>query len=324
MNTMKMLVKREYWEHKGGIFWAPVVVSAFFLVISLISVIVAAIGAKKSGVMHVDGRDFVNVADFSKHLSAEDIHKMAEVLSLAYLPSIMPLIAVLAFVVFFYSLSSLYDDRKDKSILFWKSMPVSDTQTVLSKLFTILVVTPVIPLVIGLAVAVVLFLMFGITAQIMGVSLMGPALGMSNFYVIPLEILACLPIYIIWAFPSVAWFMLVSSWARQVPFLWAIGIPVILGVLLSIAEGITGAGIPYQWYWENIVGRLFGGFVPGVWLAFFESSNNMQIDPNQQPGLEILKASWSILGYAKVWIAVAAGVAMTYASIRLRRYRDDG
>ncbi len=324
MNTMKMLVKREYWENKGGMFWAPVVVSAFFLAISFISVIVAAIGAKQGGVVHVNGNDFVNVADFSKHLSPDDIHKIAEVLSMAYLPSIMPLMAVLAFVVFFYSLSSLYDDRKDKSVLFWKSMPISDTQTVLSKLFSILVITPLVPLVVGLAVAVLLFLMFGITAQIMGVSLIGEALSLSNFYLLPLEILACLPIYVVWAFPSVAWFMLVSAWARQVPFLWAVGIPVILGVLLSIAEAITGAGIPYEWYWENIVGRLFGGFVPGVWLAFFDASNNMQIESDHQAGWEILKASWAILGYTKVWIAVALGTVMTYAAIRLRRYRDEG
>jgi len=231
---------------------------------------------------------------------------------------------VLAFVVFFYSLSSLYDDRKDKSILFWKSMPVSDTQTVLSKLFTILVVTPLIPLIIGFFIFIILFTTIAIAAQTLGVNIAGPALATSDLYLLPLQVLACLPIYILWAFPSVAWFMMVSAWAPRFPILWAVGIPIIIGVLLSFSAGVTGLHIPHEWYWENIVGRLFGGFVPGVWLAFFDVSSGVTVKNDSPGGAEILQASWAILGYAKVWIAVAIGCAMTYAAIRLRRYRDEG
>ena len=147
---------------------------------------------------------------------------------------------------------------------------------------------------------------------------------MSDLYLLPLQVLACLPIYILWAFPSVASFMMVSAWAPRFPILWAVGIPVIIGVLLSFSAGITGINIPHEWYWENIVGRLFGGFVPGVWLAFFDVTSDVTVRNNAPGGGDILQASWAILGYVKVWIAVAAGVAMTYAAIRLRRYRDDG
>ena len=82
--------------------------------------------------------------------------------------------------------------------------------------------------------------------------------------------------------------------------------------------------IPYQWYWENIVGRLFGGFVPGTWLAFFDVTANIGHRSGSPTGSDILQSSWAILGYAKVWIAVGVGCAMTYAAIRLRRYRDEG
>lgn len=321
MNTMKWLVKRETWENKGGMFWAPAIVGAFFTVMLLISVVIGVFGVKEGGGMHING---MLVHDLSDHMPAKDKIEIAQGLAMSYLPSIAPLMAVLAFVVFFYSLSSLYDDRKDKSVLFWKSMPVSDTQTVLSKLFTILVLTPLVPLAIGFVISIIFTLAIGLALQVLGVSVLGTTLGTADFYLLPLEVLACLPIYIIWAFPSVAWFMLVSAWARQVPFLWAVGIPVIIGVLLSISEGMSGVGIPHEWYWENIVGRLFGGFVPGVWLAFFDGSNNMEMEPGKHSGLEILQASWAILGYAKVWIAVALGAAMTYAAIRLRRYRDEG
>jgi len=166
--------------------------------------------------------------------------------------------------------------------------------------------------------------MISLQMLILGVNLFGYILSSSDLYLLPIQLLACLPIFIIWAFPSVAWFMMVSAWARRFPILWAVGIPVILGVLLSISEGMTGVGIPHEWYWENIVGRLFGGFIPGTWLAFFDSNSNVDIEPGKHSGLEILKASWAILGYAKVWIAVGIGAAMTYAAIRLRRYRDEG
>ncbi|GAE49902.1 membrane protein [Xanthomonas arboricola pv. pruni str. MAFF 311562] len=63
---------------------------------------------------------------------------------------------VLAFVVFFYSLGSLYDDRRDRSVLFWKSLPVSDVQTVLSKAAWALLLAPLIAIVIGVLVGLAL------------------------------------------------------------------------------------------------------------------------------------------------------------------------
>lgn len=321
MNTMKMLVKREYWEHKGGIFWAPAIVGAFFTVMLLISVAVAVFGVKNGTGMHING---VLVQDLSAQMPLESKLNIAHGLSMSYLYSILPLLVVLTFVVFFYSLSCLYDDRKDKSILFWKSMPVSDTQTVLSKLFTILVVSPLVPLALGLVIAIIFALGAGLAFQSIGVSVLGTTLSSSDFYLVPLQILACLPIYMLWAFPSVAWFMMVSAWSPRFPILWAVGIPVIIGVLLSISEGMSGVGIPHEWYWENIAGRLFGGFVPGTWLAFFDVTSDPGVRNHSPGGLEILKASWAILGYSKVWIAAGLGVAMTYATIRIRRYRDDG
>jgi len=321
MNTMKMLVKREYWENKGGILWAQIIVGGFYALMLVIGIAFAMFTVK-----HGEGANFngVMVHDLSAHMSDKDKMEAAQGLSATYLPSVAPLLIVLAFVVFFYSLSSLYDDRKDKSILFWKSMPVSDTQTVLSKLFAILVVTPLVPLIIGFFIFIILFSALAISAQTLGVNVAGPALGMSDLYLMPLQVLACLPIYIIWAFPSVAWFMMVSAWAPRFPILWAVGIPVIIGVLLTFSAAITGIDIPYEWYWENIVGRLFGGFVPGVWLAAFDVTSDIGLKHDTPGGADILQASWAILGYAKVWIAAGLGVVMTYAAIRLRRYRDDG
>ena len=320
MNTMKWLVKREYWENKGGIFWAATIVAAAFTVLMSIAIVLSAAGVTKGG-MHING---VDLHELSGVVTAEHKAVAAQGLAFSYIPITGLLLAVMVFVVFFYSLSSLYDDRRDKSVLFWKSMPISDSQTVFSKLFAILVLTPLAPLALGVLVTIIITLVFSLAALLLGVNLFGDILTTVDFYLMPLQLLACLPIFIIWAFPSVAWFMMISAWARRFPILWAVCIPVILGILLSIAEWMTGVGIPHEWYWNNIVGRLFGGFVPGTWLASVDVGSNIEFEPGTHPGLEILKASWAILGYAKVWIAVAIGAAMTYAAIRLRRYRDEG
>jgi ABC-2 type transport system permease protein len=321
MNTMKWLVKREYWENKGGIFWAQAIVGLAFAVILTIGIALIATGITHSGGMNIDG---VSVREMSGAMTQENRIEAAAHISMAYLPITGLLLVVMAFVVFFYSLSSLYDDRKDKSVLFWKSMPTSDTQTVLSKLFTILVITPLVPLAVGLLVSTLVIIVINIAALFLGVNLFGAVLTTANLYLLPLQILACLPVYIIWAFPSVAWFMMVSAWARRLPILWAVGIPVIFGVLISITEGMLDIGIPYEWYWENIVGRLFGGFVPGTWFAFFDVTSDVAVRSHSPGGADILQASWAIFGYSKVWIAAALGATMTYAAIRLRSYRDEG
>ena len=122
MNTMKMLVKREYWENKGGIFWAQVIVGGFYALMLLVGIVVMTYAAKNGHAgegMRVNG---VLLNNLSGQMSADEKLTYAHALSSSFTFSIPPLLLVLAFVVFFYSLSSLYDDRKDKSILFWKSM----------------------------------------------------------------------------------------------------------------------------------------------------------------------------------------------------------
>ena len=44
-----------------------------------------------------------------------------------------------------------YDERKDRSVLFWKSLPVSDRDTVLSKAVSALVVAPTLAISVAIA-----------------------------------------------------------------------------------------------------------------------------------------------------------------------------
>src|SRR3546814_20822192 len=69
-------------------------------------------------------------------MDAGDLSKVGFALDVAMYSAMGLLVVVLGFVVFFYCLGALYDDRRDRSILFWKSLPVSDASTVLSKVFS--------------------------------------------------------------------------------------------------------------------------------------------------------------------------------------------
>src|SRR6185503_18127636 len=86
-----------------------------------------------------------------------------------YSPS-MIISIVMGFVVFFYCLGALYDDRRDRSILFWKSLPISDASTVLSKVISATIVAPVIAVVVGVIVGMLQLIMVTLTLSFHGLN----------------------------------------------------------------------------------------------------------------------------------------------------------
>ena len=319
MNTFPTLLKREFWEHKGGMLWAPVVVGGLMLGAAGIS---AAIGlAAKDGDMRVNGERIV--AD-GQLLTTETQQQIADGLSFAIIPSLAPLAAVLAFVVLFYALGSLYDDRRDRSVLFWKSMPVSNTATVLSKLASMALVTPLITALVGIVVGSVIAIVAASTLAVFGANVLPELLTTSEFYLAPLAVLAVIPVYALWVLPSIAWCMAVSAWAKRAPFLWAVGTPVLAGILLSWQQAMFDRDLGAEWFWEHIVGRLFGSFLPGMWFAF--SDNWERVDdfqPAEQSVFELVSMSYASLSSPSLWIGLAAAAALVAVAIRLRRWRED-
>jgi len=319
MNTFPTLLKREFWEHKGGMLWAPVVVGGLMLGAAGIS---AAIGlAAKDGNMQVNGERII--AD-GHLMTTETQQQIADGLAFAIIPSLAPLAAVLAFVVLFYALGSLYDDRRDRSVLFWKSMPVSNTATVLSKLASMALVTPLITALVGIVVGTVIAVVAASTLAAFGANVLPELLSTSEFYLAPLAVLAVIPVYALWVLPSIAWCMAVSAWAKRAPFLWAVGTPVLAGILLSWQQAMFDRDLGADWFWENIVGRLFGSFLPGMWFAF--SGNAERVDdfqPTDQSVFELVSMSYASLTSPSLWIGLAAAAALLTVAIRLRRWRED-
>jgi ABC-2 type transport system permease protein len=326
MNTFPTLLKREFWEHKGGMLWAPVIVGGIMGLFAAGSMIFGAVMARDNMV----GFNGVRLTNLGDAIPADKYAEVAAAMSFSYLPALLPFLAILTFVVLFYSLGSLYDDRRDRSLLFWKSMPVSDASSVLAKLASILLITPTLSLALGSIFGFGLVMMSVVTAAILGANLFAPVLSSSNIYLMPFGILSMVPVYALWALPSVAWFMLVSAWAKRAPFLWAVGVPVLAGIILSWAEAMFKAGLPHEWFWENVIGRLFGSIVPGLFFLYgnteaLERQANL-IDANGPQAFEL--GQWVLAGYQTlatptVWIGLVLGAAMIVAAIRLRRWRED-
>jgi ABC-2 type transport system permease protein len=321
MNTMKWLLKREYWEHKGGYFWAPVVVSGLLALLTIGSMLFASVAGSKGG-FHLDGNSSISLQQALSSISAPEKIEFAKGLAVGYPAVAMPLMFTLGFVVFFYCLGSLYDERKDRSILFWKSLPVSDRDTVISKALTALVVGPLIAVAFALALSLLVLFSLMVLAAFHGLNLFGPVLGDKNFYLVIVQILSFIPVYVLWALPTVGYLLFVSSWAKTKPFLWAVGVPVLGGVILTWVNALAGSPFVLESYWKVIVARGLGSVFPGSWLGQVAESN-VNINPDNAVSV-LLANTYGLLGTANLWIGVAIGLAFLAGAVKMRRYRDEG
>jgi ABC-2 type transport system permease protein len=280
--------------------------------------------------MQLNGVDVsVNGLDLgmlASKMDAESTRNMAGGIDLASLTSSLWPMVVLGFVVFFFCLGSLYDERKDRSVLFWKSLPLSDGETVLSKAASALVVAP------ALAVAVSIASMFGFLALVSVFVLFhhgnpyALVWGPGSPLKVAASMIALIPVYALWALPTVGWLMLCSAWARSKPFLWAILIPVFSGILISWFNLMNVFRLNDGWYWKNIVFRGLTSVFPGTWYASpaMHDAMPMKVDgPGDLANAIQIGKSWALFGSADLWIGALAGAAMIYAAIRLRRWRDD-
>ena len=197
----KWLLRREYWENRGGFFWGPVIAGAIIVGLNLILAVIGSIAARRS--MGSSGFVFDHA----------DTHEVGQALGAMgdgmLVGGVIVACIVLAFVVFFYALGCLYDDRRDRSILFWKSLPVSDGQMVLSKLAWALVLAPVLAVAIGLLIGLALWLISALTITVNGVPAAHAVFTQSHPLRIIGGVLACLPVYMAWALPTIGW---LSRW----------------------------------------------------------------------------------------------------------------
>ncbi len=324
-HKLKLLLRREFWEHKGGFFWAPIWAGGISLLLTLMALIFGEVKMRgeSASAMKINGQVMINGLDLrliTEKMSPEDVQKLADGISLSTASAMFWPLLVLGFVVFFYCLGSLYDERKDRSVLFWKSLPVSDRDTVLSKAISALLVAPAIATGIGVACMISFLLLLSVFVLIHHgnplVLLWSPGNLLANAGVVA----AALPIYALWALPSAGWLLLCSAWSKSKPFLWAIMIPVFAGVFISWFDLMNLFNLDSSWFWKNVVAHLLGGVFPGTWFTVMDLEG---VKPSHLDHLAVLKAMYSVLASPQLWIGAGAGIAMIAAATRLRRWRDD-
>lgn len=315
LSTFKWLLKREFWEHRGGFLWAPVIAGAVITVLYAVLALIGTIagGGNDSNGINVDG-------------GPEKLHEIVGAVGDGtMLAGVVLACIVLGFVVFFYALGSLYDDRRDRSVLFWKSLPVSDVSTVLSKAVWALLLAPIVAIGVGLLIGVALWVVTALTVSVNGITQSSAVFTHSHPLRIIGGVLSNVPIYVMWALPTIGWLMFCSAWARTKPFLWAVLLPILGCVMASMMAILPMLHVNHKLVWYTVVYRGLLSMLPGTWLPVLsETAPPAQIDGPQDLANAIqLSDAWRIFQSADIWIGAAIGVAFIVAAIYLRRWRDE-
>jgi len=275
-------VRRELWEYRS-IYIAPLAAAAIFLVGFLI------------GMVHLPGKIRAGLA--------LDAMRQNELLQQPYHFSELLLMATFLIVAGIYCLDALYGERRDRSILFWKSLPVSDFTTVLAKACIPIVILPLVAFVITVITQCIMTIL---SSAVLVANGLHPAILLNH---LPLfRMWSMLFAHIVgfhgfWYAPIYCWFLFVSAWARRAPFLWATLPLLTIGVVEKIAFDTSHFGALLR---SRFAGgpesQSFTGTVPTMDAAAHLHSAQFLISPG-------------------LWIGLAVAAAFLAGAVRLRRYR---
>ncbi len=221
------LVKREVWENRNLFVGAPAVLALLLLVATVwvASFLPQAqlISAVEYLAILFDGLSPTEMAPFFMLLA-------------------IPFLITLYVCCLVYLVNALYQDRRDMSIYFWQSMPVSNLKTVMSKVFTIAVVAPLF----YIASIFVLYLIAMVWLTILGVMNDVDVAGLGWMFLA--SVASLFLVYFsalsatLWLFPTVGWLLLFSAFAKKTPLLWAGGVFILVGFLEGFVFGTQYLG----------------------------------------------------------------------------------
>ena len=247
MKSFVGLLKREWLEHRSAFVWAPASVLLIMLVAALGAVMTnhtaeVSMSMQEQQELHEltapatrnDLGAMEIIAAMTLDVAGSTDAELREKMGVLQYGMAQPFHLIFIIVAIFTLLASLYDERKDSSILFWKSMPVSDVSTVLSKAVFVLWVAPLVT--IG-AILVAQFVSLSLVSLYVEEGMGGRVWAASGFWWQPLSLLFGYLQLGLWWLPFAGWIMLVSALAKKLPILWALGIPWVLVVLEEILFG---------------------------------------------------------------------------------------
>jgi ABC-2 type transport system permease protein len=271
-------VWRELWENHS-IYIAPMIVSGIILFGCFVSAF--------------------HLPEFRRNALALDPAHQQAVIARPYDVAAMMLIFTAFIVGVFYCLDALHGERRDRSVLFWKSLPVSDLTTVLSKATVPLVILPLVSFVIIVCTQFVMLLISTVALLKSGLA----ATSWANFNLLKQSFILFYGLIAIalWHAPIYGWALLVSGWARRATFLWAVVPLLAIGFFEKITFGTSHFG-------SMLKDRLMG-FAPHAFAFRTHAVDSAIVTPI------------SYLTSPALWIGLGFAVAFIIAAVRLRRYR---
>jgi ABC-2 type transport system permease protein len=226
--------------------------------------------------------------------------QLQEVIEQPYVILAIMLMAVYLLVAVFYCLDALYGERRDRSILFWKSMPVSDLTTVLSKASIPILVLPLVTFAVTVVASFVMLLVSSVVLAGAGLSATTPWTRVPFFEVSVTNFLHVVVFHGIWYAPFYGWLLLASAWAKRAPLLWAALPPVAIGVLERIAFNTSH----------------FAGMVQYRFMGSMESG-----EPADRMTMDMLAPPEQFLIGPGMWVGLAITAGFLFVAARLHRFR---
>jgi ABC-2 type transport system permease protein len=303
MSRIVWLVRREIWEHKA-IWIAPLIVLACLALAALTG--------------HVElGQN--SSADEMSLFGALPQEKQVRLLMVVYGGLALVAFMVMGIVSFFYSLDALYADRRDRSVLFWKSLPLSDAETVLSKFAVACVVIPLVAL--AGAVLSQLVIATGVSVRL---AIAGQSAALMWH---PQAIAGAAGLAAAWSLTSMLWYapvigylMLASAWAPRGPFLWAVLPPVGLLMLERVLLHTNHVGTFVKERLFGVVRLVRPEQLAGADPQANEQARDMVINLSQ---LDLAASVREFYTSADLWLGVLAAAVLVAAAMWVRRYQDE-
>jgi len=216
MNSLQIITsfRKEIWEFKKTLFWVPLIIAVFIIAAPLLKLLLME--------DYQASRLFENITNVD---NIANIEGFARFFLATIMGMFVPFIMVSLIIQLYYFTTCLFDERRDLSVYFWRSLPVSDVLNVGVKLITGALVVPAIFMLAATFVVFIFLLLALLVCTVLSVGydlslwgLWGSADIIGNLTSIWLNLLP----YALWMFPVFAWLMLASMFANKAPFLWAI------------------------------------------------------------------------------------------------------
>jgi len=275
-------LRRELWE-SSSIYIAPLAAAA-----------VALFGFSLT-LIHLPGR--------IRTASGLNAAKLRDTIIQPYDAAAALLMGTFILVAMFYCVETLQRERRDRSILFWKSLPVSDVTTVLTKASIPFVVLPLLSCAIAFVTQFIMLLVSSVVLAGSGISVATYWEQVSPFQASLLLLYHVMTVHVLWAAPIYGWLLFVSAWARRAALLWAVLPPLAIGTLEKLLFNTT--------YFAAFVGRFFTGGPEGSYPP-----GGMPMDPGTH------LTPYRFLTAPSLWISLAVTAAFLAAAVRLRLHRE--